>query len=797
MTLREKLVYHHEHPAKLVLDAIAAVVTAVLLWQQHLIRATAVGLVVPAVASACVLWFADLETLKELRRGHSKARTVTWTIVLARIAGVFLFWGGAWYRSVMVCLAGLVAIALTSVRVRLSTELDRAYLSWTSARRQFTLISRALENQRHLIAFALLCVSLVNIIVFYLGGHSFRGYLVENSDLLYLPTLFSDLISEGGRISDWFLTPAPYFFPDYPLYLISYVLGSGTYSRIMVFSLSQTVLTCCALWLLAKRVSQSAAFVHAVTITIGLIWFALNVGEPFVILLASASHYGIFIAAIIFAALWIQYRTTGDQSRNGLRLSAICILVFLSTLSDNFFIVQVIVPFVATTVLVEFADGAAPTRQGRFALITAWALLALVVPALTYRMPIPPPTVNVAWSSAVDDQQRVTLEARFHLTDGDFRGGRLWTYHLADATRANVGALVSHPDVEDTQHIDRRSFAVDGASGPLWRALSTLPTGLGVSTFAVLCWVFIGRTWRDLPHRLSNKSKVFVLIPVVFSALGSFSYDFVVENHTRYPPSIGLDKTYGNLADMYAGIHRTVMNNPVYGMLFIGYLGLIMFLLYRRLWRSTNRDYPMPLVWLAVFSFLSLCSTLVAASLITDFPVMPRYLIPVFSWPVVIVVLFLGHHLGRRFVAVATVVSVLAVVSLSFSAYTLASNNGLSGRLYATEISCIDDALEKDGLSHGIAQYWDAKYLQQFSRLNLRIAQYLETLEEMRWITSKRYFRESYDFAIVSEDAEPTYKISSDVLLRINGAPKRVVSCGSRSVYIYGKDKLRTTPPRL
>ena len=183
-----------------------------------------------------------------------------------------------------------------------------------------------------------------------------------------------------------------------------------------------------------------------------------------------------------------------------------------------------------------------------------------------------------------------------------------------------------------------------------------------------------------------------------------------------------------------------------------------------------------------------------AASLITDFPVMPRYLIPVFSWPVVIVVLFLGHYLGRRFVAVGTAVSVLAVVSLSASGYALARNNGLSGRLYASEISCIDDALEKEGLSNGIAQYWDAKYLQQFSRLDLSIAQYLETLEEMRWITSKRCFRESYDFAVVSEDAEPTYKISSDVLLKINRAPKRVVSCGSRSVYVYGKDKLRTTP---
>jgi hypothetical protein len=793
MTLRERLLYHHAHPAKLVVDAIAAIVAAVLLWQQHLIRAAAVGLGVPAIASACVLWFADVETLKELRGGRSEARTVTSTMMLVRIAGVFVFWGGAWYRSVTVCLAGLVVIALTWVRVNLSTESDRARLLSTSARGQLALISRALENQKHIIAFALLFSSLVNVIVFYLGGHSFRGYLVENSDILYLPTLFSDLISKGGRISDWFLTPAPYFFPDYPTYLIAYILGSGTYSRIAIFSVAQTILTFCAIWLLAKRVSQSEALIHAVTITIGLIWLALSAGEPFVILLASASHYGSFISAIIFAALWIQYKTPREQPGKGGLLSVMCILAFLSTLSDNFFIVQVTVPFVATAILVELADSDVPIRQGRARLIAAWVLLALVVPALMYRMPIPPPVINVAWSSAVDDQQRATLEARFHLTGGDFRGGRLWTYQIGDTTRANVGALVSHPAVEDTQHIDRRSFAVDRASGPLWRAVSTLPIGLVVSTFAVLGWAFISGIWSDLRQRLSITTKVFVLLPAVFSALGSISYNFVVANPTRYPPSIGLEKTYGNLTDLYVGIQRTVTNNLAYGIVLVGYLGVVMFLLYGRIGRSTNKNYPRQLAWLAVFSSLSLCATLTAASLVTDFPVMPRYLIPAFSWPVVIVVLFLGHYLGRRFFAVGTVVSALAVVLLTSSSYKLAHNNGLSARFYPSEISCIDDALEKEGLRNGIAQYWDAKYLQQFSRLDLTIAQYLENLEEMKWITSKRYFRDSYDFAIIAEDAEPTYKISSEALLRINGSPKQVVSCGNRSVYIYGKDKLRTT----
>jgi hypothetical protein len=119
MTLREKLLYHHNHPAKLVVDVLAVIAAAALLWQQHLYRAAAVGLAVPAIASAGVLWFADGDTLKDLRLGRYEARAVTWAMVMIRVAGVFVFWGGAWYRSAMVSLVGLIVIGLTWVRVPL------------------------------------------------------------------------------------------------------------------------------------------------------------------------------------------------------------------------------------------------------------------------------------------------------------------------------------------------------------------------------------------------------------------------------------------------------------------------------------------------------------------------------------------------------------------------------------------------------------------------------------------------------------------------------------------------------
>src|SRR5512135_2773264 len=40
----------------------------------------------------------------------------------------------------------------------------------------------------------------------------------QDSDLYYLPALYADLVSWGGRLSEWKLPPAPYFFPDMALY---------------------------------------------------------------------------------------------------------------------------------------------------------------------------------------------------------------------------------------------------------------------------------------------------------------------------------------------------------------------------------------------------------------------------------------------------------------------------------------------------------------------------------------------------------------------------------------------------
>lgn len=154
--------------------------------------------------------------------------------------------------------------------------------------------------------------------------------------------------------------------------------------------------------------------------------------------------------------------------------------------------------------------------------------------------------------------------------------------------------------------------------------------------------------------------------------------------------------------------------------------------------------------------------------------------------------MLVAHQMGARFFAAATIGSVLIVAAMSMDSYKIASQHTISTTHYPADIACIDAIIAQENLNNGIAQYWDAKPLQQFSRRDLIIAQHSENLNEERWITSKKYFKNYYDFAVISENLPAPYRISTAAISKINGAPHKIRHCGDKAVHIYGKNKLRT-----
>ncbi|MDP3558793.1 MAG: hypothetical protein Q8R79_00390 [Legionellaceae bacterium] len=171
-----------------------------------------------------------------------------------------------------------------------------------------------------------------------------------------------------------------------------------------------------------------------------------------------------------------------------------------------------------------------------------------------------------------------------------------------------------------------------------------------------------------------------------------------------------------------------------------------------------------------------------------------RYLISSFSWPIIIGIMFFADFFKNNFYCVVKIPTIIMVFLLTYQTVNLVKKNGVSLDLYPHDVACIDKFLKKENLQYGIAQYWDAKYIQAFSRQSLVLAQHSPALEEQRHMTSNVFFRPLYDFAIISKYAPPPYIISQEKLLAINGYPKKTAICKNHILLIYGKRKMKVRP---
>jgi hypothetical protein len=69
--------------------------------------------------------------------------------------------------------------------------------------------------------------------------------------------------------------------------------------------------------------------------------------------------------------------------------------------------------------------------------------------------------VNIRWAPAVGSEERSHIEQERGLRSAlDLGEARTWSYLLADPSTSNIAALLRDPRVEDTAHIDRRTFRV-------------------------------------------------------------------------------------------------------------------------------------------------------------------------------------------------------------------------------------------------------------------------------------------------------------------------------------------------
>jgi hypothetical protein len=116
---------------------------------------------------------------------------------------------------------------------------------------------------------------------------------------------------------------------------------------------------------------------------------------------------------------------------------------------------------------------AADRRSVRAVMVVS--IIMLAVTGLV-RASSPPfaPRVHVRWADGISDAQRLQFERSLALVNGQRQDDRTWQYDLMDAAPSAVRAVVDHPAVEDTHHIDRVKGVVS-ADAPFGTA--QLPDG--------------------------------------------------------------------------------------------------------------------------------------------------------------------------------------------------------------------------------------------------------------------------------------------------------------------------------
>jgi hypothetical protein len=489
----------------------------------------------------------------------------------------------------------------------------------------------------------------VAVLAYHAGDHYMHW--LGNSDALYLPTLFKDIFAHGGSIHDWHLTPAPYFLPDYLLYLFAYFLGPTLFDQIWVyFSLQIFVLSLCLLYLFKQIQLIRRPHLAVAAIIVTLVYFALTAFSPYIYMLNSAFHFGGMLLSVLLVALWLNHAKATNQAVKSSLLWLTYALLCVSVLSDSLLMIQAAIP------------------------------LCVVV----------------------------------------------FYYSLT-------------------------------------------------------------QTESKLKANIYSVAKI-----LLAGVLGYALYPLIVTYSTRYHPGISFGRLPANLSTLVTiftggGLIPRIL---VY-LFFIGYVLTIIKVIAKI--TQSKRKSEVSINWdmLIIYTLVAFGLSLLSCLLLSKIDVTDRYLIPVFIFPVIVSYLFLATRLKKYLVSVlAFLICVFMVLSI-FCLIGRLNKSGFSGGYYPEKVACVDKVLAKYNVHNGIAEYWDAKYTQGWSKLDLRVAAFQPNLMPFERVNSDIDYRSQYDFAIVPNAVDSNNPAMLDKIIHLSGAPLERFECGTKEVVVYKPNALQ------
>ena len=183
------------------------------------------------------------------------------------------------------------------------------------------------------------------VFVLSISAASWNIWMFFNSDTLYLPSIYIDLLADRSGIQGWHLNSAPNFFPDMAIYFVMMALLKKITLTSFFFSILQITLLMVLINRFLKSIDPDFKLetLILVNFSILLLLFSAASGEnlnfPFQILIPSY-HCGFFINVFLAAIPGFHYIRTGKP----FALVVTAVVVMLAILSDRIFLIGFVFP---------------------------------------------------------------------------------------------------------------------------------------------------------------------------------------------------------------------------------------------------------------------------------------------------------------------------------------------------------------------------------------------------------------------------------------------------------------------
>ena len=232
----------------------------------------------------------------------------------------------------------------------LSKLLKRAVIKTV---KEFKIEENDNQNKYMYIGFILLFVGLIVLSFSYLAFTNFKSVFF-NADVLFLPAIMQDLF-HGGSIFNWSFSVSTFFFPDYLLILIPYLITKNNTIMFLLYFNLQLLLFFYLVQMLFRvyfskvksiYFSGWVSFLCAITATI-----PFEQTNVYKIQLLPLFHFGAFL--ILLMLLNLLLRVFRSDQHKPLYYLAVFIISTVGTLSDSFVILWFVLPGILSLMIIH------------------------------------------------------------------------------------------------------------------------------------------------------------------------------------------------------------------------------------------------------------------------------------------------------------------------------------------------------------------------------------------------------------------------------------------------------------